>query len=142
MVFLLFVKEKVDNCFVGSGGRGFRLTCITLRFCPYPLYSYLLRLICRLDTVDVKGAVFHATTIINVVNADSNTFCATCFGGENIFDSANLKHTHLVRGDSGCSGVVVNNSLASKSRSQLDRVRRGNLFFFLVQKAGNLNFME
>ena len=72
----------------------------------------------------MEGAVFHATTIINVVDTDSDTLCATCFGDEHIFDSANLKHTHLVRGDSGCLGVVVNNSLAREGRRKVDRVSR------------------
>ena len=118
MYGLLFVKEN----FAGSG-----TGVVALRWGfppPVPYTPTSIKLVGRLDSINVQGAILDCTCIVNVVDTNSDTLCATCFGDEDIFDSTDFKHTHLVRSDSGRFSVVVYNCLTRQGRSKLHRVGR------------------
>jgi hypothetical protein len=76
----------------------------------------------------VQGAILDRSSIINVVDANSDALSTTGRGGEHIFNTTNLEDPSPVRSDGGLFGILIHDSLTSQERRKVDRVSREERF--------------
>lgn len=86
----------------------------------------------------MKGAILHCIRVVDVVNADSHTLCATVLRSEHIFNIFDLEDAHSVVGDGRTLCVLVAHCLTCKQGSEVNWVSREGEVFFIGYHKGNI----
>jgi hypothetical protein len=86
----------------------------------------------------VKGAILHCIRVVDVVNADGHTLCATVLRGEDIFNVLDLEDAHSVVGDGRTLCVLVAHSLTRQDGCKVHRVSREGEVFVIGYHKGNI----
>ena len=76
----------------------------------------------------MQGAILDRSSIINVVDANSDALGTTGRRGEHILNPTNLEDPSPVTSDGGLFGILIHHGLTSQERRKVDGVSREERF--------------